>query len=348
MEDHSAVSILTIEELQQFPLLDLVEKVFVNAIKSNDLVFVEDKDSDIEIYKKQRLVYYFKIINALAVRPVNRKSDDEEANKAKNPFSKNDPLLTVVENLLSTHKILLNKYPNIRDHFLMVTRDFIKQDTLLSIDELFTMFTILNNLNKSSNDRFFSFFNSGLQSGYSQIHKHIQFLSLPYYKDDDNDEKLVQFRTFFDDFIDASSDYNTDMVPLTFHDVAFKHFILPLPKLKIKITSKILLEIYNKLLISTLNFFKAKKIAKDEDELLTKQLELNPNISYNYIMTEEYMVIIPRIATNFNDCWANSLQFLGLFSARNEEVKQKILKIGFETYLSKVGFPNDKIDYYKL
>lgn len=315
----------TVEVLRELNLYRRIEEVFKNAFNKGELVFQHGEET--EYYQENGLEYQFKIINALGSRPINRKNEDKDTNKKLNPFLKNEPDLTVCDSLLGQYKLLLNKFPNCENHFLMVTKEFVKQDTLLSELDLDTVHLILTNLNRESTP-FFLFFNSGHDSGYSQIHKHIQFITLPVIGS-------RVYKPFIDDFVSKYT-YNADLDPLTRPDISFHHFVLPIPENVDRVTIS---QIYIKLMNQLFNFI-GSKIQLKNDSLVVNG-ELNPQISYNFILTSTYMMVIPRSRPNFNECWANSLQFMGLFSGKNLHIKQKILEMGFQNYLSKVGFPNE-------
>ncbi|ODV85553.1 hypothetical protein CANARDRAFT_28329 [[Candida] arabinofermentans NRRL YB-2248] len=351
--------ISTLEELEQYNLLERVEKAFEKAEKDGDLIY--DKSTKAEIIKDESIgmTYELKVVSGLSKRPINRptqpgadksiKSDagDDSAdrlNKVKlnNPFIKPEPELTLIDSLCDGYRVILNKFPNTKDHFLMVTKEFVQQDTLLKPIELQLMQTILKNLNKDVKNghngvdgggEFFAFFNSGPESGYSQFHKHVQFMKLP-----DGfpifQKKVIENEEFF-----IPSTNSIDKKTSLFKkDLSFKHFILRIPTdfKSVDEQEHILAMLYMHLFKIVLNIFKEHEIDVSK-------------VSYNFLMMQDWIMIIPRRAAFYNGIWQNSLGFMGLFNAKNEETKNDILNAKFTKILQECGFAmeedEDKIVY---
>jgi len=75
------------------------------------------------------------------------------------------------------YTILLNKYSVTPHHFLMVTKEFQSQTSLLKPPELAQIYMLLE-AGRKGNRHFFAFYNCGDNSGASQPHKHVQFLPI--------------------------------------------------------------------------------------------------------------------------------------------------------------------------
>lgn len=117
-----------------------------------------------------------------------------------NPFENPDPrlLITELSNLSPSHYVILNKYPIIPGHFLLVTKQFKPQTNLLEKNDLAAAYSILKSWSTEGSSvpsspsaspptspppasdgtrtPLFGFFNSGEHSGASQLHRHIQFV----------------------------------------------------------------------------------------------------------------------------------------------------------------------------
>jgi len=85
--------------------------------------------------------------------------------------------LTQEEDTEEEFVTLLNKYSVVRDHFLLVTKEFAPQTTPLTPDQLAKSYQLLQAANRAGK-KLLSFFNCGVLSGASQPHKHVQFLPL--------------------------------------------------------------------------------------------------------------------------------------------------------------------------
>ncbi|MBW2456399.1 MAG: phosphorylase [Deltaproteobacteria bacterium] len=89
-----------------------------------------------------------------------------------NPFLPHDPDLFVTD-LSPTHLCLLNKFNVVDHHLLIVTRAFEDQETLLTLADFEAMWTCM------SDRSWLAFYNSGQIAGASQPHKHLQLVPLP-------------------------------------------------------------------------------------------------------------------------------------------------------------------------
>lgn len=329
-------SIGTIEELRDCDLFGTIKQLFETAEGKGDLVYGEPKFHEIIRDDKNGLNYELKIVEALSVRPNNRAIEPGTTEKVndnhvaevlkKNPFLKPEVELTIIGDLLSKYRLILNKFPNTKYHFLLVTKEFEPQDSLLRPIELMIMRTILINLNsalKSQGHRFFSFFNSGPESGYSQYHKHIQFMMLP-----DNFEvyqdKVITNIDFF-----IPNDIMTGQSALICPEVSFKHSILKLDKIHED-------DDENEDKLAMLYMYMIKRVMN-----IHKEFEIDGQASYNFMMMNDWMMVVPRRSAKYEDIWQNSLGFMGIFNAKNDEIKDKMLKLGFQKILEECGFQKE-------
>ncbi len=89
-----------------------------------------------------------------------------------NPFLPPDPEL-YVGGFTPTHGVLLNKYPVLEDHLLLVTREYRRQESALDRDDLAAALAGLREFPS------LAFYNGGRAAGSSQGHKHLQLVPLP-------------------------------------------------------------------------------------------------------------------------------------------------------------------------
>lgn len=337
------LEINTLKELRELDLFERIRKVFDNAFTNGELVYKEAIDCLMIKDPESKIDNELKIVSGLAHRPNNRAcepgsdsiTDDKlDEVKKKNPFKNPEPELTIINSLLGKYRLILNKYPNTKYHFLLVTKEFEQQDTLLTPIELQLIHNILENLNRNEGVRYFSFFNSGPESGYSQFHKHIQFMMLPEgmraYQED-----VIRNVDFF-----IPREIMENRRPLFYKNASFKHYILKLKEYE-RIASgdneeqdeeerDDLAILYMYLIKRSMNIFK-----EFEDNN-------NKKMSYNFLMMSDWMMIVPRRSAKFEDIWQNSLGFMGLFCVKNEELKEKVLKLGFSKILQECGFPMEE------
>lgn len=89
-----------------------------------------------------------------------------------NPFLPPDPAL-VVASLTPTHLCVLNKFPVVAHHLLIVTREFEAQETLLTRADFAALSVCTQQVTG------LAFYNSGKVAGASQRHKHLQLAPFP-------------------------------------------------------------------------------------------------------------------------------------------------------------------------
>jgi sulfate adenylyltransferase (ADP) / ATP adenylyltransferase len=88
-----------------------------------------------------------------------------------NPFCPYDGDLYVGD-AGARHVLLLNKYPVVRHHVLLVTREPEEQESLLTLADFEALFRV-------ADDSALVFYNAGAIAGASQRHKHLQLVPLP-------------------------------------------------------------------------------------------------------------------------------------------------------------------------
>lgn len=334
------LKITTFDELRKIDLLNRIRSLFDTAFKNEDLVYKESTSCEIVKDASTKLNYEVKIVEGLSKRPNNRATEPGESIDItfdklqrvhkKDPFLNPEPELTIIESLFNNWRLILNKFPNSKYHFLLVTKEFEQQDSLLKPIELQIMNVILKNLNnkleeEDKSERYFSFFNSGPESGYSQFHKHIQFMLLP--------EKFKVYQESVIKNIDyfIPKEIVENRRPLFFKKASFKHYIL-------KVKEDAIDEEDEQDSLAILYMYLMKRILNIFKEYELEQIK----ISYNLLMMPDWIMIVPRRSAKYEDIWQNSLGFMGLFCVKNEELKHKILDIGFQKILQECGFPMEE------
>jgi ATP adenylyltransferase len=89
-----------------------------------------------------------------------------------NPFADPEPAL-VVADLTPTHRALLNKFSVVREHLLVLTREFEEQSTPLDAHDFEALALVMRDA------EVLAFYNGGPEAGASQGHKHLQVVTLP-------------------------------------------------------------------------------------------------------------------------------------------------------------------------
>ncbi|CCH58294.1 hypothetical protein TBLA_0A05020 [Henningerozyma blattae CBS 6284] len=314
-------------------LSTLLTSKYNEAISNNHLKFT---DSTIATVKddKTKMPYYIRYAPNLASKP---ERDFETPMEDKvDPFANPEPELTVLDdvNQDGQYRLVLNKFPLVPEHALLVTKEFAKQTSTLTPSDLMTSFNLLKTLD-DDDKRHMVFYNSGNASGSSQDHKHLQIIRLPqdYFGLQDKLTKDV------DHYIP-----NQKTEPLQDDKVAFANFSLPLPDDESEITEDVLAMSYFSLLQRALTFF-------------LDWTSENPNLdrSYNVLLTKKWISIVPRSNTKAKsmDVGFNSTGYAGLVLVRTEEIFETLKKdpSTIDNLLLECGFGNttgvkaDEYDY---
>lgn len=107
-----------------------------------------------------------RVLERLPHKDAVRRTQDREGH---DPFLPHDPDLFVAD-VSATHFCLLNKYPILDDHVLLVTRAFAPQTDPLDADDFAALAWCL------AQQDGVGFYNAGPEAGASQPHKHLQFV----------------------------------------------------------------------------------------------------------------------------------------------------------------------------
>lgn len=273
-----------------------------------------------ELTDGAKIDFQLTLLESLEHRP-------EKGDKELNPFEKPEPELTVVSNYgrQDELKLVYNKFPVVPYHFLMVTKEFISQNTPLSSSELMSMYTILKSLEHNHEDEWFSFFNCGNESGASQPHKHVQFMTLP--------KNFVPYPQRLamnsEPFIPTAKSE-----PLQNPNLPFAHFVARLPESDFDEDD---LSMYFAALLQ-----RTMTVLRDNGA---------NHISYNFIMTTNYMLMVPRSHSHYKNLGINSCGVLGLILCKNKDLFSMVKQDGAINVLKDVCFPStagqksDEYDY---
>ncbi|CCO36412.1 hypothetical protein BN14_10546 [Rhizoctonia solani AG-1 IB] len=263
--------------------------------------------------------------------------------------------------------ILLNKFSVIPGHFLMVTKGFQPQNSPLTPPDL-TQAYLLIRASQKSKSPIFAFYNCGIDSGASQAHKHIQFISTKDEEadDDDEDDSRPPVEAYVQR-LNIEDDTKVFSLPLP-----YAHFVqrLNLPRATVSGTkplSEQALEQLSGILTSTFLTLLDEAIQSIRQYHSTQSTTTNAAEgsqtsvpSYNIIITSEHMHLIPRLrehtleelqpkkgeAEGDPEAYTpqrlsiNSLGFAGMLLAKSDAQAHAIKDRGVIELLSQVGVPN--------
>ncbi|KAF8919900.1 ATP adenylyltransferase-domain-containing protein [Mucidula mucida] len=217
--------------------------------------------------------------------------------------------------------ILMNKYSVVRDHFLIVTKEFKSQNLPLMPDDLVSAYSLI-----AAGDRdrqnMFAFYNCGNLSGASQPHKHIQIIRI-----DDNDgppvEKLAR-----------SVRLETPDKPFSLTSLPYANHVYRLPRRFSSLPTADIEDELAKAFISLLDLA-ISTIRHAADYPPGKP-------SYNFILTLEHMYIIPRseewyMLPTGDKLSVNSLGFAGMLLVKSDAEMEAVKAEGVGKILRGVG-----------
>lgn len=148
----------------------LVKAAFVKAQASGDLIYYP---TQVTILTIGSLAFQLRYSPSLAQKPKPPKPVEPNA-RPFNPFENPSPALLIAP-LPPSHRLVLNKFAVVPEHFILATRDFKPQTHLLERGDIDAAHACIQAY-RSAGQRLFVFFNSGAHSGASQPHRHLQLL----------------------------------------------------------------------------------------------------------------------------------------------------------------------------
>lgn len=208
----------------------------------------------------------------------------------------------------STHLLAFNKFPAARPHFLVLTQDgFKRQYEALDIDDITAALHVLS----SFKTRQVLFFNCGVNSGCSRMHKHMQVFPAP---------DPEQFPLW--------PDLKESKPP-------FKYFVRRSHPNTGPPAAKAIAAAYQTLL---------RRAAEAVGHVGHVALEGEAALPHNLIMTRDWLVVVPRRAVSWEGAGSSAPGMLGMVWVHNEETVKLWLEKGPAKILSRVGFPADEVE----
>ena len=239
-----------------------------------------------------------------------KKPERGDTPKDEDPLGKYEPELLVSNSIDTTDhlRLVLNKFAIVPNHSLLVTNEFEDQQSHLTREELLTCYEFLRDLEKTNRRKRIVIYNCGPQSGSSQRHKHLQLLEIP--------EGFTPFQYKLCQQEIGNNDLYHGVRTDT--HLPFAHFVIPLdtnPNLDLHTetagdaASTVMDKLwrhYSILLERTLKFF-----GTGSDEIY----------SYNFIMTTEWLCMIPRrnMMASSLKIGFNSIGYVGMVLCKDRD-----------------------------
>jgi sulfate adenylyltransferase (ADP) / ATP adenylyltransferase len=205
-----------------------------------------------------------------------------------------EPDLFVTE-LGETHVAVLNKFPVIAHHVLIVTKQYVDQQALLTHSDFEALAYCLGEYEA------LGFYNGGADAGASQQHKHLQLVPLPLGAD-----AAVPMEMLFHPSPGTPGVLKVPGLP-------YQHGLVWLED---KPAAGALLDAYNAL-CTTL-----------EIEGVERDGVLFQSVPYNLLVTRGWMLLVPRSREHFRGISVNALGFAGSLFVRGEAQLADIQRVG--------------------
>ena len=253
--------------------------------------------------------FFVRVLSSLREKSEARTKQDAD------PFLPPEKDLTVAD-ITDTHVAVLNKFNVVDHHLLIVTRRFEDQDSLLTLLDFEALWLCLAEYNG------LGFYNGGREAGASQQHKHLQMVPLPLAPagppvpiapllPGPGPIAAVGTIPAFS-FLNSYVRLRPDMVD-TPREAAIETF-----------------ELYTAML---------KSVGMNAPGASTLIRRSQP---YCFIVTREWMLLVPRSREHFEGISLNSLAYAGSFFVWNKEQLERLRDFGPINALRTVSMPAER------
>ena len=245
---------------------------------------------------------------------LNRKREAKKATKALgkafNPFLPYEEDLFVAD-ISKTHVCLLNKYNVANYHLLIITREFEEQETLLTLQDFEALGACMAEFDG------LAFYNAGKTAGASQRHKHVQLVPLPLAPEGPQIPIEPLLAT-------ATLQGSIGKIPGLPFVHAFAQLDASLAEFPLKAAEATLSQ-YHALL---------QAVGLGDSQPENRQLG-----AYNLLVTQRWMLLVPRSQEDFESISVNSLGFAGALLVRHEQQLERLKSFGPLNVLKSVAVP---------
>lgn len=263
-----------------------LERATRHALASGAMRPIETEQ---EVVEDGGVRFLVRRVSSLARKEHARRRGAESPASPANPFLPYERDLFVAE-VSETHLALLNKFNVIGHHLLVVTRAFAHQETLLDRDDLAALLACM-----AGRDAL-GFYNGGIVAGASQPHKHLQMVPLPLGANGGPtpiDAALARERGRPGIFA----------VPALLFPHAFT-WLAPLPGDPLAAAARL-----EKLYLGALERVGVTAVERGD--------ERRQSAPYNLLVTQRWLLAVPRRREHFDSISVNALGFAGSLFVRD-------------------------------
>ncbi|KAF6265779.1 ATP adenylyltransferase-domain-containing protein [Scenedesmus sp. NREL 46B-D3] len=290
-------------------------------------------DTKVHTYRDGNVEFVLRIASALKSKPKGlsgsagsaatpNKQQQQQGPPAgfRNPFLPYEEALWV-QHLSGSHTLLLNKFNVVPHHVLVVTREFESQQEPLNARDLAATQQVLDAMPRGG----VAFYNCGEHSGRSQPHKHLQIVPLPFQEDQASQQQQQQPQQT------SAAQMPVQQLISAAQAAAGAQPLQPFPVRQAPFRA------YAAVLGQSAT---AEQLEAAAGQLLAHcQAGLPAPVSYNVILTQQLLLMVPRKQESCGRIAVNSLGFAGTILLRSEEDLQFAQQQGPMSMLAEVGQP---------
>jgi sulfate adenylyltransferase (ADP) / ATP adenylyltransferase len=253
------------------------------------------------VLSDQGLNFLVRLVASLSEKDRARRQSASLTGLPVNPFLPYDRNLWLGD-LGPQHVLLLNKYPVVADHVLIVTRRFATQQTVLELADLAAVAQCLHAVGTRPG---LAFYNGGTEAGSSQPHRHLQLVPLPL------SEQIAGAVPLEAALLTGVPDAGPGRGELPFrHAVARWNLDDDVSR-----SSATLYDLYRGLLDEL-------QLAPAADE------RVQACRPYNLLITQGWVLVVPRACECFEGIPLNALAFAGALLVRHESQLERLQQAG--------------------
>jgi len=268
----------------------------LKALASNALTPIYTEQEEIE---DSGIRFQVRRVSSLAHKADARV--EGRAAKPVDPFLPYDPLLFVAH-VSQTHTVLLNKFPVLEHHLLIVTRAFEHQETLLNAGDFAALAACMVEFPG------LGFYNGGREAGASQEHKHLQLA--PLVLGPGQNELPIE---------PLLRDVRTSAGVGTVRGLPFRHAYAVLTAAtwaQPERAGELLAELYRDL---------CRTAGIEGRELDGERRQCAP---YNLLLTRKWMLLVPRSREHYASISVNALGFAGSLLVKDKAQLERVRNTG--------------------
>ena len=291
-------------DLRNNALLDLSDQTLRNALATDALQPIA---TDSTLLIEGELSFSVRWVSSLALKDRARVNRVTERRPDFNPFLPPEPALTVAQ-LGDSHLVVLNKFPVIDHHLLIVTRAFEAQTAALTRADFRALASVLGA------QAGLGFYNGGPVAGASQAHKHLQWVPDGSLRADDG---FAAFSHTLRPELAGLAQFNTDL--------PWRHAFVSLAEL----------DWHNPNVAG--DALQAAFATACAAALLPANADPMP--PYNLLVSRSWLLVVPRRCEKWQDVSINSLAYAGSLFVRDKSQIERLRAEGPLAVMTAVGFP---------